>query len=432
MVCGSVAALLEKPATSLPLSRSLMAAAGPHGLCVGVVQWSSDVLRGRFTTHVSCGWRITKLCRGCNLVCDHKRGTIQCMREIFLLVIHLLTILAKFLRPGGVRAVAAESLLLKHQLLISQRSRRRAPTLTSRDRFLLSLTALFLNPRRIPTLAVILKPATLLKFHQALVQHKYHLLFSSSSRRKPGPHGPSPELIAAIVEMKRRSPRFGSPRIAQEISFAFGLAINKNVVRRVLAMHFRPESGHHGPSWLTFLGHMTDSLWSVDLFRCESIRLKRHWVMVVMDVCTRRIIGFSAAPADMMFTRAMAGHAPPTHLSSDNDPLFTFHRWRANLRVLDVDEIKTLPLIPCSHPFVERLIGTIRREYLDYVLFWNVDDLTRKLDQFKAYYNEDRIHRSLHATPAQESGKPPPPRATLGRYAWHQQCRALFHTPMAA
>ena len=361
------------------------------------------------------------------------------MREIFLLVIHLLTTLATFLRPGGVRAVAAESLLLKHQLLISHRSSRRAPTLTSRDRFLLSLTALFLNPRRIPTLAVILKPATLLKFHQALVQHTYHRLFSSSSRRKPGPQGPSPELIAAIVEMKRRNPRFGCPRIAQHISRAFGMEINKDVVRRVLAMHFRPESGHHGPSWLTFIGHIKDSLWSVDLFRCESILLKRHWVLVVMDVCTRRIIGFSAAPADIagvsvcrMFTRAMAGHAPPKPRSSDHAPRFTFHRWRATLRVLEIDDIKTLPLVPCSHPFVERLIGTIRREYLDHVLVWNVDDLTRKLDRFRAYDNENRVHRSLHATPAQESGEPPPTRAALGRYAWHQQCRGLFHTPMAA
>ena len=150
--------------------------------------------------------------------------------------------------------------------------------------------------------------------------------------------------------MKRRNPRFGCPRIAQHISRAFGLEINQDVVRRVRAMHVRPESGHHGPSWLTFLGPMTDSLWSVDLFRCESIRLKRHWVMVVMYVCTRRIMGFSAAAANIdgvavcrMFTRAMAGHAPPPHLSSDNDPLFTFHRWRANLRVLDVDEMKTRP-----------------------------------------------------------------------------------------
>jgi putative transposase len=76
------------------------------------------------------------------------------------------------------------------------------------------------------------------------------------------------------------------------ISKTFGIVIDKNTVRRVLAKHYRPESGGNGPSWLTFFGHMKDSLWSVDLFRCESIALKSHWVLVVMDQLTRRIIGF--------------------------------------------------------------------------------------------------------------------------------------------
>src|SRR2546425_5787746 len=57
-------------------------------------------------------------------------------------------------------------------------------------------------------------------------------------------------------------------------------------------MHYRPESGSGGPSWLTLLGHMKDSLWSVDIFRCESLTLRTHWVLVVMDQFTRRIIGF--------------------------------------------------------------------------------------------------------------------------------------------
>ena len=82
-------------------------------------------------------------------------------------------------------------------------------------------------------------------------------------------------------------------RIAQQISHAFGIEIDKDVVRRVLAKHYRPgDSGADGPSWLTFIGHAKDSLWSVDLFRCESILLRSHWVMLVMDVFTRRIIGF--------------------------------------------------------------------------------------------------------------------------------------------
>jgi hypothetical protein len=99
--------------------------------------------------------------------------------------------------------------------------------------------------------------------------------------------------------MKRRNPRFGCPRIAQQISHAFGIEINKDVVRRVLAKHLHPDHRDTGPSWLTFIGHIKDSLWSVDLFRCESILLKSHWVMLVMDVFTRRIIGFGAALADI-------------------------------------------------------------------------------------------------------------------------------------
>jgi hypothetical protein len=115
------------------------------------------------------------------------------VREILILAIHLLVTVAKLLRPGGVRAVAAESQLLRHQLLISNRSRQRASSLT---------------------------PATLLKFHAALVEAKYRRLFSSSPspRRKPGPKG---------------------------------------------------------PSWLTFIAHAKDSLWSVDLFRCDPLRPNR-------------------------------------------------------------------------------------------------------------------------------------------------------------
>ena len=276
------------------------------------------------------------------------------MREFLILAIHLLVTFVKLLRPGGVRAVAAESLLLKHQLLISNRSRQRAPNLTSLDRFLLGLTTLFLSPRRIAKLCAILKPATLFKFHKALVNRKYHFLSSSSPhRRKPGPKGPSTELIAAIVEMKCRNPNCGCVRIAQQLSHAVGIEIDKDVVRRVLAKHYRPGSGTHGPSWLTFIGHVKDSLWSVDLFRCESILLRSHWVMLVMDVFTRRLVGFGVERADIdgvsvcrMFNHATVGQPLPKHLSTDHDPLFRFHRWLANLRVLEIEEIKSIPYAP--------------------------------------------------------------------------------------
>jgi putative transposase len=361
------------------------------------------------------------------------------MRELFLLVTHLLATVARLMRPGGVRAVAAESLLLKHQLLILNRSRNRAPHLTPWDRLLLGFGSLFVHPKRIQRIAVALKPSTFLRFHQALTKLKYHLLYASGRRRRPGPKGPSRELIAAIVEMKRRNPRFGCPRIAQEIAHAFGVEIDKDIVRRVLAKHCRPESGNDGPSWLT-VGQLKDSLWSVDLFRCESILLRSYWVMVVMDVCTRRVIGFGVEPADIdghsvcrMFNKAKSDMGLPRYLSSDHDPLFTFHRWRANLRVLDIDEIKSVPHVPLSHPFIERLIGTIRREYLDHVLFWNQLDLQRKLDDFKVYYNERRVHSSLDGkTPHEQCGRSQPNRANLRHFAWTSECDGLFQMPIAA
>ena len=271
------------------------------------------------------------------------------MREVFILTAHLLVTLAKLARPGGLRAVAAESLAVKHQLLIMKRSRQRAPNLTSRDRLTLGFCALFVSRERLSKMAVILKASTLLYFHQALVKRKYYLLYNSVKRHCPGPKGPSKEMIDAVVEMKRRNPRFGCRKIAEQISSAFGIEINKDVVRRILIRHYRSVPGGDGPSWLTVIGHAKDSL------------------------------------------------------------------------------------TPVSHPFVERLIGTVRREYLDRTLFWNRGDLERKLDNYKAYYNQHRCHTGLGgATPAERSGVPAQPIAKLESYTWRQHCNGLFQTPTAA
>src|SRR5436309_12672160 len=120
--------------------------------------------------------------------------------------------------------------------------------------------------------------------------------------------------------------------------------------------------------------------------RCESVALRTYWVLVVMDQYTRRIIGFGiqAGVVDglalcRMFKQAIRGATKlPKYLSSDHDPLYRFHQWEANLRVLSVEQIKTVAYVPLSHPFVERLIGTIRRECLDQALFWTGADLERR------------------------------------------------------
>ena len=176
------------------------------------------------------------------------------------------------------------------------------------------------------------------------------------------------------------------------------------------------------------------------MFRCESILLHTHWVMLVIDVFTRRLVGFGVERERIdgvvvcrMFNHAIASQPLPRHVSTDHNPLFRFHRWIANLRVLEIEEIKSVPYAPVSHPFIERLIGTVRREYLDLVFFWNVVDLTRKLAAFRDYYNAHRVHRSLDgATHAQRAGAPSTAPAALDGYAWQQHCRGLFQTPIAA
>jgi transposase InsO family protein len=301
------------------------------------------------------------------------------------------------------------------------------------------VSTLLMRPSRLVRAAIVLKPSTLLRLHRALTTRKYRRLFSSTVRKKPGPKGPSREVIAAIVDMKQRNPTWGCPRIAQQITMAFGIPMNKDVVRRVLAVRYTPKPDGVGPSWLTVLGHAKDSLWSVDLFRCESAILRVHWVLVVMDQCTRGIVGFGVHRGAVdgvglcrMFNRATRGHTSPTYLSSDHDRLYRFHQWQANLRILDVEEIKTVPYAPLSHPFVERLIGTIRRECLDRTLFWTAADLEMKLFEFQRYYNCHRTHAGLDGRTPEPSPDAGCLRASVRAYRWQSHCRGLYQTPIAA
>ncbi len=175
---------------------------------------------------------------------------------------------------------------------------------------------------------------------------------------------------------------------------------------------------------------MKDSLWSMDLFRCESATLRTHWILVVMDQHSLRITGFGvhAGAVDGVALCRMFNHAigdartMPKCLSSEHDPLFVFERWRANLRILDVAEIKTVPYVPLSHPFVEWLIGSVRREHLDRTLFWTSVDLDDKLLEFRNYYNRHRTHTSLEGRTPDQDTTVSQPRADLHSSRWQPSC----------
>jgi hypothetical protein len=133
--------------------------------------------------------------------------------------------------------------------------------------------------------------------------------------------------------MKRRNPHLGCPKIAEQLAKTFEIELDKETVRRVLSKHYRHGGAgrDNGPSWLSMLAHTKDSLWSVDLFRVESILLRTHWVLLVMDVYTRRIIGIGVEAMGVdgpslcrMFNHVIADQGLPARLSFDHDPLFAF------------------------------------------------------------------------------------------------------------
>src|SRR5262249_97351 len=116
------------------------------------------------------------------------------MRDIFILFLHAFVILIRVCRPGGLRSVIAESVLMRHQLLILNRGRKRGPNVRASDRIIAGLCTLLMPPAHVLRSAIALRPSTLLHFHKVLTKQKYRLLFSSNRVRRPGPKGPTKEL----------------------------------------------------------------------------------------------------------------------------------------------------------------------------------------------------------------------------------------------
>ncbi len=134
-----------------------------------------------------------------------------------------------------------------------------------------------------------------------------------------------------------------------------------------------------------------------------------------------------------LFNQIISRSTLPRRISTDHDPLFEFHRWQANLRILEIDEVKTVPYVPLSHPFIEQLIGSVRREFLDHVLFWNSLDLESKLMEFRGYYNHERVHSGIGgSTPCEAGGALTTGVVKLDNFRLQARCRDLYQLPAAA
>jgi hypothetical protein len=191
--------------------------------------------------------------------------------------------------------------------------------------------------------------------------------------------------------LKQRNAHFGCPRIAQQINKAFGINIDKDVVRRVLAKHYRPAPYDSGPSWLTFLRHTRDSLCSIALFQRKSILPTIHSIPLAIGQFTRRLIGcgISGCHFDQLVACSLSDAGIPVvddskSLSPIHDPPFSHHRCRGKL--LGVGHTRTVAIFPRAPPVSEPRIRTRRRNHHDYRSNYSAIGLETEHGALNNYY----------------------------------------------
>ena len=287
-------------------------------------------------------------------------------------------------------ALQAEILALRHQLLVLQRSSHGHRLRLSRaDRFLWVWLARFWSGWR--SAVVMVRPETVVAWHRK----GFRLYWKWKSRHPQGRPSVSLEIIDLIHRMSLANPGWGAPRIHGEL-LKLGFELSQATVAKYLVRHRRPPS----QNWRTFLKNHMQSLVSADFFVVPTITFRLLFVFVILSHDRRRPIhlAVTANPTAEWTTRQLLEAFPwdsaPRYLLRDRDACYgkEFHEatgW------LGIREVLTAPRSPWQNPYVERLIGTIRRECLDHVIVLNETGLRRILKLYFEYYERTRTHLSL-------------------------------------
>jgi putative transposase len=302
--------------------------------------------------------------------------------------------LGTFLRAWllGSTTIALENLALRHQLLVLQRSAVR-PHLSRWDRILwVWLSRLWTDWR---ASLVIVQPATVLAWHRRGFQLYWRWKSRASSVGRPRL---DPELRQLIRRMARENPTWGRRRMRAELAL-LGYCVAELTVARY--MH-RP-SPRPAPTWRAFLTtHARDSV-AVDFFLVPTLTFRLLFVFVVLRHDRRELLHLNvtehstAVWTARQIVEVFPNETAPRYLLRDRDAVYgeCFTRCLANM---GIREVIIAPTAPWQNPFVERVIGSIRRECLDHCLILNEAHLRRLLHDYIGYYNTARPHQSLATT----------------------------------
>jgi putative transposase len=234
-----------------------------------------------------------------------------------------------------------------------------------------------------------------------------------SHRNGPGRPSVSPEVRALIRRMSRANPLWGAPRIHGELQ-KLGIEISQATVSKYMVRPNRPPS----QTWRTFLDNHIRSLVSVDFFTVPTVMFKVLFVFVVLVHDRRRVVHYSVtdAPSAQWTTQQLVEAFPwdtaPRYLLRDRDAVYGVV-FSSRLHSLGIGEVKTAPRSPWQNPYVERLIGTLRRECLDHVVVLNDTHLCHLLRAYLAYYHGARTHLSLDKDAPEPRPVEPPDRGRI-------------------
>ena len=283
---------------------------------------------------------------------------------------------------------AVENLALRQQLAIFHRQQPK-PKLHWRDRlFWVGLCKFFNNWR---SWLIIVKPETVVRWHRA----GFRLYWRWKSRSKPGRPPIAHKLIALIKRMAKENTTWGAPRIQAELHL-LGHAIAEATVAKYMPRQPKPPS----QTWKTFLKNHVAALASIDFFVVPTATFQLLYGFVVLAHDRRRVLHYnvttdpSAQWVALQLKQAFPFETAPKYLIRDRDGIYG-HAVQRSLEQLGIEEVVTAPRSPWQNPYVERLIGTLRRELLDHVIVLNEQHLMLHLKSYFDYYHGTRCHQSL-------------------------------------
>ena len=287
------------------------------------------------------------------------------------------------------RAVALENLALRQQLAVFRRTVPRPP-LRHRDRLFWVLLAHAWRDWR--TALIVVRPDTVVRWHRQWLRRRWT---QRSTPTRPGRPSTTAAIRMLIEQMGAANPLWGAPRIHGELS-KLGIDVSERTVSRLLRRRRRPPS----QTWRTFLTNHLTSLVSLDFFTVPTVTGRVLFVLVLLSHHRRRIVHLritehpTAAWTAQQLIEAFPEESAPRWLLRDRDAIYG-DLFRRRVAGMGIHEVISAPSSPWQNPYVERLIGSIRRECLNHVIVFNEVHLRRTLAGYISYYHRSRTHLSL-------------------------------------